>query len=252
MKRILIISGLILACAGLYAQEAKDNINFLLDGEKKTFERYYPQLLSYRLEVGFIQDWQNSKNNTIRDLYNHGANVGFTLDVNLPYNMSVQTGVVYSLGIGRTDQHFSTLNTENPQIDFIRHDVISHQLLIPIRYTYTQPVWKRLALYFYTGPELVIGLAQQDNINLDNLSEPTRQWIEEKGVRTASYDRYKANELRRFAIRWGLGGGIQWDTYRLYSGYSFGLNNLSKQQAQIPDAHLWQWGWHVTFAWQFH
>ncbi len=248
MKRILYICLLIGSYVGLYAQEARNNIDFTQETKKKGFERYYPEFMSYRLEVGYVQDWQNSRNNTVRDLYSHGAKVGVTFDFNLLYNMSVQTGVLYSFTYGRTDQHWSTLASKE---DFLRHDIMKHSLIVPVRYTYTQPVWKRLALYFYTGPEFAIGLAQKDNIKLDNMSAATLEWLQTNGIQTESYDRYAADELSRFNICWGLGGGIQWDTYRLQSGYSFGLNNLYKQQTTIPDAHLWDWGWHVSFAWMF-
>ncbi len=250
MKRILYICILTLACVAAHAQEARNNIDFARE-ETKTFERYYPELVSYRLEAGYVQDWQDSKNNTISDMYLHGAQVGVTFDFNLPYNISMQTGLLYAYMQGRKDQHWSTMDKENPQVDFLRHDVSKHSLMIPIRCTYTQPLWKRLALYFYTGPEFEIGLVQQDNISLDNISAATLTWLQANNIQTESYDRYTANELSRFNVRWGLGGGIQWDAYRLQSGYSFGLNNLSKQQSAIPNAQLWEWGWHVSFSWMF-
>ncbi len=234
------------ATMSITAQEARDNIDFLLNDTKKPFERYYTNDWSFRLEAGYAQDWQNSKNNTFRDMYTHGANIGLTVDYNLPYNLSLQSGVLYSITAGRSEQHWGTI-AERPQIEIINHDILKHQLIIPIRLTYTQPLWKRLALYFYTGPEMQIGLAQQDNINTESISATTLAWVQEKGVPTTPYDRYTENELRRFNIRYGLGGGLQWDCYRLQSGYSFGLNDLTKS----PDSQMWEWGWFVSFAYQF-
>ncbi len=248
MKRIIYICILILSYVSIQAQEARNNIDFKQETTNKEFERYYPEFISYRLEVGYVQDWQNSNNNTVRDMYSHGSKLGVTFDFNLPYNMSIQTGALYSFTYGRTDQHWSTLEEQE---DFLRHDVMKHSLIIPVRYTYTQPIWKRLALYFYTGPEFAIGLAQKDNIRLDNISDATFAWLQANNITTESYDRYTVNEIDRFNMRWGLGGGIQWDTYCLQSGYSFGLNNLSKQQSIIPNAYLCEWGWHVSFAWMF-
>ncbi len=248
MKKLFYICLLSAACFTLQAQEAKNNIDFTQDDSKKEFQNYYSEFMSYRLEIGYAQDWQNSNNNTVRDMYAHGANLGVTFDFNLKYNISMQTGLLYSFTYGRTDQHWSTLASKE---DFLRHDVTHHSLIIPVRCTYTQPLWKRLALYFYTGPELAVGLAQKDNIKLDNISDATLAWLQANNINTTSYDRYTSDELRRFNVRWGLGGGLQWDVYRLQAGYSFGLNNLYKQQTTIPDAYLSEWGWNVSFSWMF-
>jgi hypothetical protein len=63
-----------------------------------------------------------------------------------------------------------------------------------------------------------------------------------------SYDRY-ADELLRANIQLGVGGGLEWDRYRLQAGYDFGLNNLVRQQQTIP-AYLAEWGWYVSFSYR--
>jgi hypothetical protein len=58
------------------------------------------------------------------------------------------------------------------------------------------------------------------------------------------------DELIRANIQWGLGGGLEWDRYRLQAGYDFGLNNLIKHPV-IDDQQMWQWGWFVSFCYKF-
>ncbi len=246
MKKCLFIILLLLGVGPLLAQESKDKVSFFED--KEEFVPYYSNAYSFHLEVGFAQDQQRSKTNTYPNLYLNGPQVGAMFDYNFAYNFTLQAGLRYSLTVGQNDQHYVTANLEHPQVEYIRNTVLSHQLVVPIRLTYTQPLWKRLALYFYTGPEIRIGLAQTNMVDLSNVSEPTLKWLqEETSVKLVDYDRYVDKDLYRTNIQWGIGGGLQWDTYRLYSGYTFGLNNL----AANSNIHMWDWGWNVTFSWQF-
>ena len=48
----------------------------------------------------------------------------------------------------------------------------------------------------------------------------------------------------------GLGGGLEWDCYRLQSGYDFGLNNLVKHP-QAKGQYMSEWGWFVSFCYRF-
>jgi hypothetical protein len=59
-----------------------------------------------------------------------------------------------------------------------------------------------------------------------------------------------ADELIRANIQWGLGGGLEWDCYRLQSGYDFGLNNLVKH-SQVKGQYMSEWGWFVSFCYRF-
>ena len=59
-----------------------------------------------------------------------------------------------------------------------------------------------------------------------------------------------ADELIRANIQWGVGGGLEWDRYRLQSGYDFGLNNLVRHQ-QVSKQYMSEWGWFVTFSYRF-
>jgi hypothetical protein len=59
-----------------------------------------------------------------------------------------------------------------------------------------------------------------------------------------------ADELIRANIQWGLGGGLEWDCYRLQSGYDFGLNNLVKHP-QTAGQYMSEWGWFISFSYRF-
>jgi hypothetical protein len=80
-------------------------------------------------------------------------------------------------------------------------------------------------------------------------SEQTSQWLEQQGFPVKSYERYMAHELYRTNIQFGLGGGIEWDRYRLQAGYDFGLNNILRTPI-LPKQKMNEWGWMCTFSYQ--
>lgn len=252
MKRIFILTYCtLLVCCAMFAQEAKNDL-FVLEQEKATkrsnmYENYVFSV-TYGIEVGYAQDWQHSNTDSYPDTYFHGGRVGATFDFNLPYHLTLQTGLRYQLTYGHNLQHFRSVNNENAREEYLDHNILKHTLMVPVYATYTQKLWRQLALWFYTGPEFSVGIAQQDNIK-GNISEATDKWLQTSGIMTESYDKYAANELARFNMQWGLGGGLQWDKYRLLSGYSFGLNNLVKgHQTLYANSHMWEWGWFVSFS----
>ena len=57
-------------------------------------------------------------------------------------------------------------------------------------------------------------------------------------------------ELYRVNVQFGLGGGFEWDRYRLQAGYDFGLNNLLKTPI-VPEEKIYEWGWMVAFSYKF-
>jgi hypothetical protein len=77
----------------------------------------------------------------------------------------------------------------------------------------------------------------------------TTAWFEQNNIRTTNYDRYVEKEIYRTNIQFGIGGGMEWDRYRLQAGYDFGLNNL-KRTSFVPDQKMHQWGWMVTFSYK--
>jgi hypothetical protein len=58
-----------------------------------------------------------------------------------------------------------------------------------------------------------------------------------------------AKDVYRTNIQFGLGGGFEWDRYRVQAGYDFGLNNLIRTSL-IPNQRLNEWGWMVAFSYK--
>ena len=143
------------------------------------------------------------------------------------------------------------MTEESAQVNYLRHDIVQLQLTIPARAYYNIVLWKQLRLFFFAGPQLQIGLMSQDLIksNQANLTPQTLQWLEQQGIATQSYDRYATRELYRTNIQFGLGGGMEWDRYRLQAGYDFGLNNIFRTPV-ISSYKMNEWGWMCTFSYQ--
>ena len=211
----------------------------------------------WRIEVGYVQNQQRSKTGNMMNPYLHGMKIGGTVDFNLPFRLSLQTGLTYTVTYGRIEQHWpaSTIEAQHADGDYILHNIMEHQLGIPLRLFYRQPLWKKLSLVFYGGPKLEIGLAQPDYLHL-HLTDTygsvlgSKDMLEAMGVRTSDYDRYGVGDLNRLNVQMGVGGGIEWDQYRLQAGYDFGLNNLVKTKL-VKDQHMWEWGWYVSFVYKF-
>ena len=258
MKRILYVI-LFIACAGVVrADDVKkpdlqiaDNSFFDPTRKEEPVEQYRFGV-EYRIEAGYVQHNQWSKGTEdgdimYPDMYLHGARIGATFTFKLPMHFGLQTGVLYTLVAGRTEQHWRSMDAMSTQTEYIRHNILEHNLTVPLRVFYVIPLWKELRLFFYTGPQLHIGLAQQDNTTT-HLSAETEIWLREQQIHVDSYDRM-ADELWRANIQYGLGGGLEWDRYRLQSGYDFGLNNLVRNKL-TKDQHMWEWGWYVSFSYR--
>jgi opacity protein-like surface antigen len=252
-KQYLLIAFLFLFCAGVAADDVRkpemqiaDNAFF--DPTRKQKEESYRFGVEYRLEVGYAQHDQRTKNLSYPNMYLHGVRVGATFTFLLPIHFSLQTGLLYTLTYGKNEQHWRSQDAQTVQTEYIRHRVLEHYLTVPVRVYYTIPLWRKLNLFFYTGPQLHIGLAANDYMQT-HLSDGAKAWMESQGVHTSPYDRF-SDELVRANIQWGLGGGLEWDRYRLQSGYDFGLNNLVRQNDNIYR-HMWEWGWFVSFSYKF-
>lgn len=233
------------ACPLMRAQESAD---FFDPTRKEKQIESYTFRVDYRIEGGYSQSHQRMTNDTVSALYLHGARIGATFDFILPKHFSVQTGLLYTIRYGKTTQHFHSSDPIMPQAETLTNNNIEHLIAIPVRVYYSIPLWKQLSMYFYTGPQLTIGLAYSDYIT-SNLSDATRTWLEANGRHTTSYDRYQAGELFRTNIQYGLGGGFEWDCYRIEAGYDFGLNNILRL-APNPNDRMAEWEWHVSFVYR--
>lgn len=255
MRRIGYI--VLFLCLGVVALWADDKVKPAMQIEDNTFfdpskkdkvQEPYSFSVDYRLEAGFVQHWQQVRKIDFPDMYLNGARIGATFTFNLPLHFGLQTGLLYTLVYGTNEQHWRSMDAPSVQTEYIRHRVLEHSFAVPVRVYYTIPLWKKLNLLFYTGPQLHIGLAENDYMQT-HLSEGTQNWLEGQGIPTETYDRM-TDELVRANIQWGLGAGLEWDKYRLQGGYDFGLNNLVKHK-QTNDQYMSEWGWFVSFSYKF-
>ena len=252
-KRIIVAIGIcLLSCGSVLADDVKkpdlqiaDNTFF--DPTKKQTQEEYHFGVEYRIEAGYAQHEQRTRDMTYPQLFLHGARVGATFTFLLPLHFSIQTGLLYTVTCGKNEQHWRSMSIQATREEMMQHKVLEHNLTIPVRMYYTIPLWKKLNLFFYTGPQLHIGLAQNDYMD-KHLSAGAESWLQTIGVKTEPYDRM-ADELVRANIQWGVGGGLEWDRYRLQSGYDFGLNNLVKHPA-IKGQNMSEWGWYVSFCYR--
>ena len=229
------------------AMQLEDN-TFFDPSKKDAPKENYQFGVEYRLEAGYVQHYQRVRNISFPDMYLHGVRVGGTVTFQLPMHFSLQTGLLYTLVYGKNEQHWRSVDAPSVQTEYITHRVLEHNLTVPVRAYYTIKLWKQLNLFFYTGPQLHIGLAQNDYM-VNHLSTGTEAWLASQNIPTAPYDRF-SDELVRANIQWGLGGGFEWDRYRLQSGYDFGLNNLVRHPS-LSTQHMSEWGWFVSFSYKF-
>jgi len=250
----------VLLCAGMmawtcvYADDAKkpsfqiaDNTFFDPTAKQVEAEEYHFGM-EYRLEVGYVQHNQRTRDLTYPDMYLHGARIGVTFTFLLPIHFSMQTGLLYTIAYGKDRQHWRSMDAQSVQEEYITHRVLEHNLTVPVRVFYTVPLWKKLNLFFFTGPQLHIGLSEYDYMQT-HLSEGVTKWLGERKIPTEPYDRF-SEELCRANIQWGLGGGLEWDCFRLQAGYDFGLNNLV-QKKRSANQYMAEWGWFVSFCYRF-
>ena len=255
MKRIATIVFCISLCAAVaWAEDSNkpafqiaDN-TFFDPSRKEVKEEPYSFRVDYRVEAGYVQHWQRAHSISFPQMYLHGVQVGATFDFALPKHFSLQTGLLYTLVYGRNDQHWRSMDAPSVQTEYIRHRVLEHNITIPVRAYYIIPLWKQLNMFFFTGPQLHIGLAENDYLQ-SHLSNGTQTWLASQGIATAPYDRM-TNDLVRANIQWSIGGGFEWDRYRLQSGYNFGLNNLVRHK-QLSSQYMSEWGWFVSFCYKF-
>ncbi|MCQ2311230.1 MAG: PorT family protein [Paludibacteraceae bacterium] len=247
MKQYLIILFACVASGLVMAQDLQTNDLSFFDPDANK-EEVYKFHVEYRLEGGYVQHWQHGKKKESR-MYLNGGHIGMTFDFMLPYRFSVQTGLLYTIAYGKTSQKWGVVNEEESYAmpNTVQHRVTEHWLAVPIRAYYNIKLWKKLNLFFYGGPQLMIGLAEIDNIK-NNLPAIATQKYRDMGVKLEKYNRFK-DELYPVNIQIGIGGGIEWDSYRLQAGYDFGVNNQIKHQ-QYDKQHMWEWSWYVSFAYK--
>ena len=236
------------------AQDARNTLPDLQTAEEDFFDptrndkpkQEYQFTTPWRFEIGYAQ--LNHRTQDTSAIYLHGLRVGATVDFVLPYNFSIQTGALATFTYGQNNQHWPSMDAESAQINILQHNILQLQLTIPVRAYYNITLWKELRMFIFAGPQLQVGLTNYDVIN-NETSELTTQWIEQQGISTQSEERYLSKELYRTNIQFGLGGGIEWDRYRLQAGYDFGLNNILRTPV-LQNQKINEWGWMCTFSYQ--
>ena len=250
---ILLIS---LTCVSIFtfAQEKRNTLPDLYTVEQGFFDptrkvspqEEYQFATPWRLTIGYAQNNQRTQDTS--SVYMHGLKIGATVDFVLPHRFSLQTGTLLTFTYGQNNQHWASVTPEDAQVNILQHNILQLQLSIPVRAYYNINVWSKLNIFFYAGPQLNIGLTSYDVLNA-KVDPSTLAWLNEQNISTTPHDRYVTKELYRTNIQMGLGGGLEWERYRLQGGYDFGLNNILRTKP-LDTYKMNEWSWYVAFSYQ--
>lgn len=201
----------------------------------------------YRAEAGYFQ--QSRSGDRISTTNYYGIRLGGNVEFPLKYNFGIQTGLIYNFSKGdKTQYYVSPRDTAN-------YTYSNHTLNVPLRATYTLPIFWKLKLFAYAGPVFNIGLAEPTTLKANKTV-----W-----VKSGEYDAYTDKEnrlniagvesnpqwesvaLNRFNIQLGAGAGVQWRNLRVKGGYDWGVLNISKNK----NASQHNKGWSVSLEYEF-
>lgn len=194
----------------------------------------------YRAEAGYSQQLRFGSSVSSTPYYN--IHLGGTVEFPLQYNFGIQTGLNYNFAFGNKTQYYGNIISNKDNDDYNVKDTVTysynnHSVNIPVRLTYNLPIFWGLKLFAYAGPNFNIGLAEPTTV------VSTKELY---GITSGSYDAYKDN-ISRFNVQLGAGGGIQWKSYRVKSGYDWGIFNTSK----VQNSPQYKRGWTVSFEYEF-
>lgn len=190
---------------------------------------------TFRIEAGYIQPYQFGEG--YRTTYFHGGKIGATVDFDIKYGMSIQTGLYYLMAYGTNSQNYPHLS------EYVDYSTTMYQLDIPVRFSYTIKIWKDLSLFAFAGPTFNIGLAMPEKADA-HLSAITEEMT---GIQSGTTNLY-CKKVLPFNFMLGAGGGIQWKNYRLQSGYDFGMHNIYRNTYGYI---MKQWNWFASFSYAF-
>ena len=152
MKQVYImICGALLLCVPAMAQtdlrmkQPDLHTTEFFDPTAKKEVEPYKFSTDWRIEAGYVQ-WNERMLDTTT-VYQHGMRLGATVDLNLPYNFSVQTGALATLTYGLNDQHWRSMDAESSQKEVLNHHLVQLQLTIPARVYYKVTLWKKLRMF---------------------------------------------------------------------------------------------------------
>ncbi len=190
---------------------------------------------TFRIEAGYIQPYQFGEG--YRTTYFHGGKIGATVDFDIKYGMSIQTGLYYLMAYGTNSQSYPHLS------EYVDYSTTMYQLDIPVRFSYTIKIWKDLSLFAFAGPTFNIGLAMPEKADA-HLSAITEEMT---GIQSGTTNLY-CKKVLPLNFMLGAGGGIQWKNYRLQSGYDFGMHNIYRNTYGYI---MKQWNWFASFSYAF-
>lgn len=191
--------------------------------------------LKFRGEIGYVQTYRYG-DYIVKSLY-HTPRVGLNVEIPLRNRFAIETGLKYSFGIGKREQLY-------PQADTAFFKYSGHFLDVPVRVTYTLPIFWGLKIFGYAGPNFNIGLTQTSETKFTPKKPETTDLANYPIPGTN--DLYNT-EMNRISLQLGAGGGVQWKNYRLRSGYDWGINNTGKNKDRPERLR----GWHVAFEYEF-
>lgn len=191
--------------------------------------------IQYRITADYGQSFQYGQQ-SVTSPY-HILRGGMHIDIPIKHRFSIETGLKYNYVFGKKTQRY-------PHSGVAKYNYTGHLIDIPVRIHYTLPIFWGLKLFAYAGPNLNIGLAQQQTINFTQ--QQVTPTLALPYPTSGTYDAY-ANTHNRFNIQIGAGGGIQWKKFRIRSGYDWGINNLHKG----TDITERMKGWHIGIEYEF-
>lgn len=193
--------------------------------------------INIRAEVGYSQQFRYG-NYTVTSPF-HVLRGGMNVVFPIRQYFGIETGLRYAYAFGGRTQQY--LHSGKAAIDYT-----AHWLDVPVRCTYSIPIFWDMKLFLYAGPTFSVGLSHTEKIDFTQTKVEPAPTTDLNYPVSGTYDMYK-NELNRFSIQLGAGGGLQWKNYRLKSGYDWGLNNISKNK-NYPERMK---GWYVAFEYEF-
>lgn len=173
---------------------------------------------------------------TTSETYFDAIRVGATVEYDLKYNIGIQSGLLYNIGYSNKMQRYAVSG------DSVVYNTWSHALEIPVRIVYNLPLFKDFKIFGFAGPNVQIGLIQNQKIDI-GLSD---ELVNMTGLQSGKYDLYGDKIINRINLQLGAGGGVQWRKYSVKAGYDWGLNNLDRTKADKVK----QGNWYVTLGYQ--
>lgn len=170
------------------------------------------------------------------ETYFDAIRIGALAEYDLKYNFGIQSGLLYNIGYSNKTQRYAVSG------DSVVYNTWSHALEIPVRVVYNLPLFKDFKVFGFAGPNIQIGLIQNQKVDVGLSNE----LVNMTGLQSGNYELYGDKKLNRINLQLGAGGGVQWRKYSVKAGYDWGLNNLDRTKSD----KVRQGNWYVTLGYQ--